>query len=84
MVLLLQGLREHRMTHGGGQIVIWQSNVFHRRARQQPKWESPDEPQTGQDFSDREEFGGPEESGVRFRPCVRINFFRCGELTTAC
>ena len=66
------------MTHGGGQIVIWQSNVFHRRARQQPEWESPDDPQTGQDFSDRE------ESGVRFRPCVRINFFRCGELTTAC
>ena len=69
------------MTHGGGQIVIWQSNVFHRRARQQPEWESPDDHQTGQDFSDREEFGGP---GVRFRPCVRINFFRCGESATAC
>ena len=76
---MLQGLREHQMTHAGGHIVIWQSNVFHRRARQRPERESADDTQTGQDFSDREEFGNPEASGVRFRPCVRINFFRCGE-----
>lgn len=33
-LLGVAGLKEHRVTHGGGTCVLWHDNVFHRRSRQ--------------------------------------------------
>jgi hypothetical protein len=82
-LLGVRGLKERRAIHNGGTIVLWQNNIWHRRSRQTLRGESPeaDPRQSAADYSDMDVFGAPELSGVRFRPCIRIGFFRCSEPT---
>jgi hypothetical protein len=84
-LLGVDGLRERRVTHRGGYIVLWHDNVFHRRARQRPRGvvggvgPAPEE----HDFSNVHVWGGAEETEVQFRPVVRLSFFRTSEPTRA-
>ena len=82
-LLGVRDLREHRVTHSGGTIVLWQNNIWHRRSRQTLRGENleADPRPPAADYSQVDAFGAPEVSGVRFRPCVRIGFFRCSEPT---
>lgn len=82
-LLGVRGLREHRVTHSGGTIVLWQNNIWHRRSRQTLSGEDleADPLPPPADYSDVDAFGVPELSGVRFRPCIRVGFFRCSQPT---
>ena len=82
-LLGVHGLQERRATHRGGTVVLWSNNVWHRRSRQTLRGEDLEaEPRAPPaDYSDVDAFGPAEVSGVRFRPCVRVGFFRCSEPT---
>jgi hypothetical protein len=77
-LLGVSGLQEMPITipeHSRGTVLIWQNDVFHRRSRQRsPAIQTYPAPR-GHDYS------ALPGSGVRFRPYVRMGFWRAAEPT---
>ena len=84
-LLGVDGLRERRMTHRGGYVVLWHNNLFHRRARQRLRGSAGGVGKGPElaDFSDVSQFGDASSSEVNFRPVVRFGFFRTSEPTAS-